>query len=365
MSMTTKDDEAGELIEVSPEFMDNGAAIMALNRSEIDTQISTAKSYPRSIKSFREEAMALACIDEETAGSMFYVLPARKGSDKRIEGPSVRLAEVVGISWGNLRYGARIVEIGDKFVTAQGMCFDLEKNIACTIEVKRSISGKYGRYSNDMIQVTCQAAIAIARRQAIFAVVPRAFVNQIYDQARKVSIGKADSTEKRRNNVREWFKKSGVTEEQVLALVGKKGFDDVDADDLVTLRGVATALKDGETTVSEVFGTPEPIASRVKRSALNDKVPAKTASKKPAKEEESPPVEEDGMTQSPPEDEQPQESPEDAQRRAKALLADVLQCETEADLRGVQIDIDAARIPDDARDKLTNAVAERKKELAK
>jgi hypothetical protein len=275
MSMATRPEDTG-IIEVEHEIVDNGAALMALNRSEIDMQVSTAKAYPRSIKKFREEAMEMACMDEETAGTMFYVLPPRKGADKRIEGPSVRLAEVVGSSWGNLRYGARIVEEGEKFVTAQGMCFDLEKNIAINFEVKRSIWGKYGRFSQDMIQVTCAAACSIALRQAIFKVVPRMFVDILYNRARQVAIGKADSTEKRRQKLRDWFKQFGVTEEQLLGLVHKKGFDDLDEDDLVTLRGVATALKDGDTTVDQLFETKESVVTKVKRAASNDKLAAAT-----------------------------------------------------------------------------------------
>lgn len=271
MSIVTRDEDT-DIIDVGREVTDNGHALIALNSSEINTQITTAKAYPRSLTQFREDAMAMACMDEETAGSMFYVLPARKGSDKRIEGPSVRLAEVVGSSWGNLRYGARIVEEGEKFVTAQGMCFDLEKNIAINIEVKRSIWGKYGRFSQDMIQVTCNAACSIALRQAIFKVVPRMFVDILYQRAREVAVGQADSTEKRRHKLREWFKKFGVTDEQLLGLVQKDGFEDLNEDDLVTLRGIATALKDGDTTVEQIFDRPESIVAKVTRSKTNDKL---------------------------------------------------------------------------------------------
>jgi hypothetical protein len=58
---------------------------------------------------------------------MFYKLP-RGG--KKIEGPSVRMAEVVAYSWGNLRVDARIATGGAKTVTAVGTAFDLERNVA-------------------------------------------------------------------------------------------------------------------------------------------------------------------------------------------------------------------------------------------
>ena len=49
----------------------------------------------------------MATIDAEVAGSCFYKL-SRGG--KTIEGPSVRLAEIVASAWGNLKFGARIID---------------------------------------------------------------------------------------------------------------------------------------------------------------------------------------------------------------------------------------------------------------
>src|SRR5678816_4803120 len=99
---------------------------------------------------------------------MFYSLP-RGG--RNIVGPSVRFAEVVASSWGNIRSGARIIDIDDKFITAQGQCFDLEKNICVQVEVKRRITKKDGkRYDDDMIGVTGNAACSISLRNAVFKV---------------------------------------------------------------------------------------------------------------------------------------------------------------------------------------------------
>ena len=66
-------------------------AMVAVARAEIDTQIATARAYPRSLKRFRETATTMATLDEKTAASCFYALP-RGG--KSIMGPSARLAEI-------------------------------------------------------------------------------------------------------------------------------------------------------------------------------------------------------------------------------------------------------------------------------
>lgn len=288
-------DEQGNVIE--SEF--DNSALTAYVAAEIDVQIATAKKYPRSIKHFKQNATQLACLDEETAATMFYVLP-RDG--KRIEGPSVRLAEIVGSSWGNLRYGARVVEIGDKFLTAQGVCHDLETNNAATVEIRRRITKKdKTRFSDDMIQTTANAACSIALRQAVFKIVPFALIKDIYQQAKLTSVGKASSMAEKRQKAIEWFLKAKATEKQVLEFLGKPSVDDIDLDDLVVLRGLVTAIKDGEITIEDALAVKEQSSKRVQDSDLNEEITGESkAKKKPAeskKPENEPPADFDPIAE--------------------------------------------------------------------
>ena len=262
MATTTEDAIEGELV-------DPGTALATLNKSELDMQITTAKQYPRSLTQFKQDVLEMTTLDEETAAGMFYVIP-RDG--KKIEGPSVRLAEVVASSWGNLRCGARIVGIDEKTVTAQGFCFDLQKNVAASIEISRRITGKKGRFSDDMIQVTANAAKSIALREAIFKVVPRAMFKEAYEQAKLTSIGKASSMSEKRHGAMDWFKKAGASERQVLDFLGHKGIDDITVEDLITLRGLVTAIKDGELTIESALAVDSDSGSKVKTSPLNEKL---------------------------------------------------------------------------------------------
>lgn len=265
----------GEVVDDNEETMlDAGTALSAMARAEIDIQISTAKRYPRSLTKFKKQSMEMATLDEEVAATMFYVLP-RGG--KKIEGPSARLAEVVGSTWGNLRYGARIVAIGDKFLTAEGACHDLETNNAAKVEIQRRITGKDGkRFNDDMIGVTANAACSIALRQAIFKVVPFAFVKPIYDAARLCSIGKAKSMANKRAAAIEWFSKAGVSEADVLTFLDKQGIEEITDDDLITLRGVVQAIKDGDMTIEEIIGKEARGGKKVADSSLNEKLAPKT-----------------------------------------------------------------------------------------
>jgi hypothetical protein len=176
----------------STQDVHHAGALEQLARGEIDIQIATARRFPRSIEVFQKKALSMATIDEETAASCFYVLPKRKGSEKAIEGPSARLAEIVASAWGHMAIAGRIVEEGDRFIVAQGAAWDLENNVRRAVEVRRRITTRDGgRFSDDMIAVTCNAAIAIATRNAVFQIVPQAYTRQIYHECRAVAVGTA------------------------------------------------------------------------------------------------------------------------------------------------------------------------------
>ena len=149
------------------------------DKAQIDTQIATAKAYPRNIKKAVEDSIFTATLDVETASSCTYSLP-RGG--KPISGPSVHLALILAQNWGNLRIEAKISSIDNKSITSQAVCFDLEKNIAIKVEVKRSIMTKNGRMNDDMITVTGNAANSISLRNAILKVIPKAVVDKYQNQ---------------------------------------------------------------------------------------------------------------------------------------------------------------------------------------
>lgn len=249
------------------------SAVGAITKSEVEAQLTAAHKYPRSIGRFVREAITLATMSQEIAESCIYSLP-RAG--KQITGPSVRLAEIVASVYGNLHYGSRIVEEGDRDVTAQGVAWDLERNVRVTVETKRRIVNKYGkRYDDDMIIVAGNAAGSIAIRNAVFRVVPKSYVQAVYEAARKVAVGDAKTLESKRIAVIERFEKLGVGRDRVLLRIGKATVEDVGLEDLELLIGLGTAIKDGAQRIEEVFPVaapaPAPAAEDGKRISLKGK----------------------------------------------------------------------------------------------
>lgn len=245
------------------------SSLSLITKAEIDVQISTAKAFPRSLKLFLSRAMSMATISEEVAASCNYALP-RGG--KSLDGPSVRLAEIVCSSYGNIRAGARVIANDGKTVTAQGICHDLETNYSVTVEVKRKITDRNGKtYNEDMQVVTGNAACAIAYRNAVFKVVPSALVNEIYDKAKEVSRGTAETLPKRRDKALEYLRGLKVTDKQICDVLEIKRVEDIDLDKLDTLRGMCTLIKNGESTVKDLFETEASKESNDKKEAAHAK----------------------------------------------------------------------------------------------
>lgn len=239
-----------EIIEVKQADM-----LTAINRAEVDIQIATAKQYPRDLSRVLNQIKTYATMDMETAEDCFYALRRGRGSDASvIEGISVRLAEIIAGAWGNLRVQSRIIGNDGRTITCQGICHDLETNLAVSVEVKRKITDRNGKtYSEDMQVVTGNAASAIAFRNAVLKVVPKAVTKKVINEIKEVALGKSIDLETRRQRMVGYFTQIGVTQSELLTYCGVKSIEQIDNQIVFELRGLANAIKEGTTTVQETF----------------------------------------------------------------------------------------------------------------
>lgn len=254
-----------EIIEVKQADM-----LQAINRAEVDIQIATAKQYPRDLHKVLNTIATYATMDRETAEDCFYVLRRTdaSGADTVIEGLSVRMAEIIAGAWGNLRVATRIVGNDGRTITAQAICHDLETNLAVSKEVKRSIVTKKGyTYSQDMQVVTGNAAAAIAFRNAVLTVIPKAVTKRVINEVKEVALGQSIDLETSRQNIIDYFGKLGVTREQLFAYLGIGKIEDIDKEAVFELRATANAIKEGTTTVQEAFVKPYEDAKKQKAAA--------------------------------------------------------------------------------------------------
>lgn len=244
-----------EIIEVKQADM-----LAAINRTEVDIQIATAKQYPRDLSQVLNKIATYATMDKETAEDCFYVLRRKDkdGNDSLIEGLSVRMAEIIASAWGNLRIQTRIIGNDGRMITAQAMCHDLESNVAICKEVSRSIVTKKGyTFSQDMQIVTGNAASSIAFRNAVLAVIPKAITKKIINNVKSVAMGQTIDLEQSRKNVIAYYNRAGVNTEQLLQYLGIKSIEEIDKQMIFELRALRNAIEEGTTTVKETFIDPE------------------------------------------------------------------------------------------------------------
>lgn len=247
----------------------------------IDRRISTARQFPRSVARFKREAEALLCEDIETAKSAEYAKPVGGGY---VRGPSVRLAEIALLCWGNVEVEMSEPVVTDKSVSVKASAYDLEKNIRQESVVTTSILNKNGqRYPQHMIETTAMATAAKARRNAIQSVIPRAYINDLLRVAKAVAEKNAPSLEEVRAKLVETFARNfKVTPEQICEALSIQGIEDIRQDELDMLRGIYTSIKDEGANPADFFKAPAESKAEAVRQKLAGRKPKEEAKDKSA-----------------------------------------------------------------------------------
>ena len=230
--------------------------LVAQERAIIDSQVATAKQYPRDILKVRDNCIAIVSMDLQTAISCRYAKPQ---GGKQIIGESVHLARILAQQYGNVRIQQRISNIGQNEIIAEAIAFDLETNYATSVEVRRSIIDKYGkRYPEHMINTSAMAALAIAERNAILKIIPKGLTKNVYNAAFKTANGDLSDEQKvltAREKAFEFLnKKYGAKEIDVLKALGLKTVTQIDAEQIANIRAFTQSLLDQDITADELFG---------------------------------------------------------------------------------------------------------------
>lgn len=235
---------------------------VALEKSQLEHQIDIARKYPRNWDKMVAEVEKRATRTKEVAEECFYSLP-RGG--KKIDGPGIRFAELILASYDNIRIGTRVVELTEKTIVGEAIIYDLQSNKQFNVREEKSIwsTKDNKRYSQDMIVVTGKAAIAIAKRNCIFASVPFVEFESVLKKVKLISTGAANPTseptkpikpiEERRTAALAYFKTLGVGEDRVLWTLKLTVVDDIGEDALVELAGIRTSIKEQTIKIVDAF----------------------------------------------------------------------------------------------------------------
>lgn len=223
--------------------------------AEVQAAMLIAKRFPRN-KAEAYERILATCSREDFAQSATYTYP-RAG--QTISGPSIRLAEELARSWGNIEFGIReLAEYGDE-TEIEAYCWDIETNSRS----KQTFRVRHTRWTRDKKNTALEdprdiyennANLGARRlRSRILSVIPPDVVAAALKQCRDTLAGGGNKplSEKIGVMVRE-FGKLGIT---VKHIQGKLGHD-IDTmlpDEYADMVGIFNSLKDGQSVASDWF----------------------------------------------------------------------------------------------------------------
>lgn len=241
-----------------PQFQGGGAPAMASasrEMEEVKGQIFMAKQFPRNYFE-AEKRIQDACRRPSLAATSMYAY--NRGSAK-VEGASIRLAEVLAQNWGNLSYGIQELEQREGESVAKAFCWDLETNVRQekVFTVKHSMKARGTiKKLEDPRDIYEKVANDGARRlrACILGVIPGDVVEMAVEQCRLTLAGQSDKPLKDRISgaLTHFKEKYGVTQEMIEAHFGysASSFSEFD---LVKLTNIRNSIKDGMSKMEDWF----------------------------------------------------------------------------------------------------------------
>lgn len=322
------DPETGEVLTAEGRLMISAVqpAELSVVSAEINQQIATARRFPRrKDKVIALEILSRATLNDEIAGECFYKL---KRGDKDILGPSIRFAEIVRASWGNIRVASRFTGIDERvrgraMVVVEAVAMDMQTNDAVLMSVSRSImtspkNGSPRMFTPDMVNTTMMAAQSIAQRDATLRLIPKAIWVDGYHAALDVIRGTLDTLGERREKAIKAFSEYGIKPEALFKALGIDSEQEIGLNMMPALAGMWTSLKEGESIeavlgrATEQSGAGERTNGDPARNPLDDRPKAsggETADERAARAHQEAKRENDAQTVAEKQQEKPSNEP--------------------------------------------------------
>jgi len=260
-----------------PASRDNALVAVEQSRAiqEVQAALVIAKQFPRDEIAARSNILE-ACKRQKLAAVAVYSYP-RGGA--LVEGPSIRLAEMLAQYWGNITCGIRELERTQGVSKMEAFAWDQQTNTRITrqFDVNHVRETKQGRYaitdSRDIYEHTANQG-ARRLRACILSIVPGHIVDEALDQCRKTLAGQGggEPLEDRAMKLVRAFSEFSVTRDMIEARIGHK-IEAISEFEVADLRKIYNALRDGMGDREDYFDITGTLAS--KTAALKDKLAAK------------------------------------------------------------------------------------------
>lgn len=232
--------------------------------SEVKGKMFLARQFPRDPERSLQ-AVLKECQIPKLAEAAQYEYP--KG-DTVVTGPSIRLVEVLARHWGNIDSGVTEIDTYADHTVVKAYAWDLEGNVSDekTFSVPHKRTTKKGSYKltdeRDIYEMVANKA-ARRKRSCLLAVMPGWYVEAALDACNdtlRKSVSNGRSMDEVRASLLSAFGEVGVTAVDIEARMGRP-IDKLNENDIVKLRHLYSAIKDGFVKAVDAFGTAEQPAS--------------------------------------------------------------------------------------------------------
>jgi len=231
--------------------------MVARQAQEVQVAMLAAKKFPR------DELQAMDRIKKaaQRASLAEVAIYSYPRGGQNVTGPSIRLAEAIAQNWGNMDFGVLELERREGASEMMAYAWDLETNTRSirmfTVRHIRDTKqgGKVLTDERDVYEISANQG-ARRVRACIMAVVPGDVVEMAVQESRKTLADKdSRPVAEILKEMLKAFKDLGVSKEMIERYMDKPAADLL-KEELVDLRGVYKAIKDGQSKIEDYFKKP-------------------------------------------------------------------------------------------------------------
>lgn len=221
--------------------------------AEVQAAMVIARMNPRDPVAAMDRILN-ACTRPTLANAAVYTY-SRGGSD--ISGPSIRLAEAMAQSWGNMQFGIRELDQRNGESTVQAFAWDVETNTRreVTFQVPHVRHTRQGQKRledpRDVYELVANQG-ARRLRACILAVIPGDVTESAVQQCETTMHATADVSPEAMAKLVQAFAAYGVTKDQIEKRIQRR-MDAIQPAQVVALRKVYASLRDGMSAAADWF----------------------------------------------------------------------------------------------------------------
>lgn len=228
---------------------------------EVQVAMAAAKRFPRDTYTAYNRIMQ-DCKRRTLAEKSMYEFTR---GNSTVTGPSIHLAKAIARNWGNLDSGFKVLEQSARESTVMAYCWDLETNyretkVFTVQHVRETKKGSYALTDSRDIYETIANHAARRERSCILSVIPQDIVDAAVGQCNATlssfpgdgKNGKITKEDAVRDIISRFYENYGVSKDMLETYIGRKA-EAFTIQSVNRLRGVYTALQDGNASVEQYF----------------------------------------------------------------------------------------------------------------